>query len=144
MLVSFNEKLKDIALKIKDIAYKLGLIADYIVETKTSGNWKYEKWNSGKYVAWTTGHKTATGSSAGSSTIGYDYTFKTTIPSGFKKVEHVSGHAGAKVDTGAFRWGAWTGWYWVDSSPTVLNLYTSGNYQNTTIGYSLKVTGTWK
>lgn len=37
---------------IKQIAYKLGLIADYIVEQKTSGIWTYEKWNSGKAVCW--------------------------------------------------------------------------------------------
>ena len=43
MLVPFDEKLKDIALKIKDIAYKFGSIADYIVEegestTSNGGN----------------------------------------------------------------------------------------------------------
>ena len=37
---------------LKNIAYKLGLIADYIVEYGTSGNWKYEKWASGKAEAW--------------------------------------------------------------------------------------------
>lgn len=55
MLVNFDEKLKDIALKIKDIAYKLGLIADYIVEedivtTKygtLTTTWHYKKYNSG-------------------------------------------------------------------------------------------------
>lgn len=47
MLVSFDEKLKDIALKIKDIAYSFGLIADYVVETGTSGIWTYQKWASG-------------------------------------------------------------------------------------------------
>lgn len=33
---------------LKDISYKLGLIADYVVEEDTSGIWTYEKWNSGK------------------------------------------------------------------------------------------------
>ena len=55
MLVPFDEKLKEIALKIKDIAYKLGLIADYIVETDTTTTtngsmvttWYYEKKNNG-------------------------------------------------------------------------------------------------
>lgn len=33
---------------LKDIAYRLGLIADYVVETKTSGLWSYTRWNSGQ------------------------------------------------------------------------------------------------
>ena len=35
-------------LKIKEIAEKLGLIADYVVEEGTAGIWTYRKWNSGK------------------------------------------------------------------------------------------------
>lgn len=52
MLVPFDEKLKDIALKIKDIAYKLGLIADYVVEHGTDGIWTYRKWASGIAECW--------------------------------------------------------------------------------------------
>lgn len=59
MLVPFDEKLKDIALKIKDIAYNFGLIADYVVEEDTiptkvgrGGYWKYRKWNSGEVDCW--------------------------------------------------------------------------------------------
>lgn len=37
---------------MKNILYKLGLIADYVVETGTSGIWTYEKWESGKAVCW--------------------------------------------------------------------------------------------
>ena len=45
--------------RVKALEYKLGLIADYVVETGTSGIWTYEKWESGKAVArcrhsWTT------------------------------------------------------------------------------------------
>ena len=35
---------------MKNILYKLGLIADYVVEQGTSGIWTYEKWASGKAV----------------------------------------------------------------------------------------------
>lgn len=56
MLVPFDEKLKDIALKIKDIAYKLGLIADYIIEEGVSGKWRYEKFKSGKLKAYFSGY----------------------------------------------------------------------------------------
>ena len=31
---------------------KFGLMADYIVEQNTSGDWTYRKWNSGKSEAW--------------------------------------------------------------------------------------------
>ena len=49
---------KNIAQKVKDTEYKLGLIADYVVETGTSGIWTYEKWKSGKAVCW--GKQTST------------------------------------------------------------------------------------
>lgn len=39
-------------LKIKEIAEKLGLIADYVVEQGTSGIWTYRKWNSGIAECW--------------------------------------------------------------------------------------------
>lgn len=39
--------IKRLATFVKNIAYKLGLIADYVVEEGTSGIWTYEKWNSG-------------------------------------------------------------------------------------------------
>ena len=34
--------------KVKEIAQKLGLISDYVVEQGTSGDWNYVKWNSGR------------------------------------------------------------------------------------------------
>lgn len=43
-----KELLTNIINKIQQIAEKLGLIADYVVEQGTSGIWTYEKWNSGK------------------------------------------------------------------------------------------------
>lgn len=43
---------KNLAKKVKELEYKLGLIADYVVEIGTSGIWTYEKWESGKAVCW--------------------------------------------------------------------------------------------
>lgn len=34
--------------RIQALEYSMGLIADYVVETGTSGSWKYSKWESGK------------------------------------------------------------------------------------------------
>ena len=49
--------------RVKALEYKLGLIADYVVETGTSGIWTYEKWQSGKAECW--GSQTDTISSVG-------------------------------------------------------------------------------
>ena len=38
--------------KVKEIAQKLGLISDYVVEQGTSGIWTYRKWNSGIAECW--------------------------------------------------------------------------------------------
>ena len=42
------KKLFEILLRI---AYRLNLIADYVIERGASGNWTWEKWNSGLCVA---------------------------------------------------------------------------------------------
>lgn len=39
---------------LKQALYKLGLIADYVVDTGESGIWTYEKWASGKAICWGT------------------------------------------------------------------------------------------
>ena len=47
-----KELLTGIINKIQQIAEKLGLIADYVVEQGTSGTWTYRKWNSGIAECW--------------------------------------------------------------------------------------------
>ena len=55
--------------------------ADYIVEKGKSGNWYYEKWNSGKVEAW--GHATSgTLSMAASGNLYRDTNVSVSIPSG--------------------------------------------------------------
>ena len=49
-----KELLTGIINKIQQIAEKLGLIADYVVEQGTSGIWTYRKWNSGIAELWGT------------------------------------------------------------------------------------------
>ena len=133
-------QLQEVLQRIMSKLAKLNLIADWIVESKTSGNWKYEKWNSGKYVAWTTGYKSATGTSAGSGSIGYDYYFDVSFPTGLVNVENVSGQVANNPDT-APRWGTFAGWQIASGK---LRIYTAGEYSTTKIGYALKITGTWK
>lgn len=43
---------------LKKLCTKLGLIADYVMETGTDGIWTYRKWNSGVAECW--GSKTVT------------------------------------------------------------------------------------
>ena len=38
--------------RVIELGHKLGLIADYTVETGTSGAWTYEKWESGKAICY--------------------------------------------------------------------------------------------
>ena len=42
----------DVIQLLKQILYKLGLIADYVVEQGTSGEWTYRKWASGIAECW--------------------------------------------------------------------------------------------
>lgn len=135
--------LKSLTIKVKDIAYKLGLIADYVVEQGTSGVWTYRKWNSGQFEVWTSERQFATGVASGSSTMGYDYYIHISIPSGFINIGAVSGNVSANPDTTP-RWGAFVGWRWDSPNPTKLYLYTSGAYQNANIGYAVEIKGRWK
>lgn len=49
-----KELFTNIINKIQQIAEKLGLIADYVVEQGTDGIWTYRKWNSGIAELWGT------------------------------------------------------------------------------------------
>lgn len=85
-----KELLTNIIKKIQQIAYKLGLIADYVVETGTDGIWTYRKWNSGIAECWgVTSRATGTFTSHG---IGVYYMMNplyTSLPSNlFKTVSH--------------------------------------------------------
>ena len=44
--------LLNLAKKIQSALYKIGLIADYVVERGTDGIWTYEKWESGTAKCW--------------------------------------------------------------------------------------------
>lgn len=65
---------------LKDIAYKLGLIADYVVETGTSGIWTYRKWASGIAECW--GNTTYTQSS-NFGTWGYSFVSNVISPQAY-------------------------------------------------------------
>ena len=49
-----KELLTSLIQKVKEIAYKQGLIADYIIERGVSGIWTYRKYRSGDAVCWGT------------------------------------------------------------------------------------------
>lgn len=75
---------------IKQIAYKLGLIADYVVEQGTISGWKYRKWNSGlaecwNLITWSSGNWVAWGNLFYSEL----YSPRTAFPFTFTKVPEV-------------------------------------------------------
>lgn len=76
---------------LKDICLKLGLIADYVVETGTSDIWNYRKWASGTAECWGNAYKSAL---ALSKTSGYGYYYDTlylNLPAGlFKSVGYAN------------------------------------------------------
>ena len=123
---------------MKNILYKLGLIADYVVEQGTSGIWTYRKWNSGIIEAW--GNQTI--STAMTNTIGDPRTYwgnasMSTESLGLLSVTsiEVSGQGagsyfGTKVDSYSTTW---------------LNLSSRASSSNTTtVKYFVTIKGTWK
>lgn len=61
--------LKPLITKVREIAYRQGLIADYVIEQGTIGIWEYEKWNSGKAKCWGTDYN----HTSINQEIGYDF-----------------------------------------------------------------------
>ena len=78
-----KELLTNIINKIQQIAEKLGLIADYVVEQGTSGIWTYRKWNSGIAECWGVPSKTV--SSSGTFIGAYAFSTSFSLPSGLFK-----------------------------------------------------------
>ena len=135
--IELRAELKKIALKVQEILHKLGLIADYVVETDGNAYWKWAKWASGKMVMWCNGKNSGTGTASGSSTLGYDFLLSITLPEAFTNIENVSGYA----STGS-AWGVLSGWTMMGT--VTLRINVSGYTNSTSIGYSIKIIGTWK
>lgn len=124
-------KLQDILL---DIANKLGLIDDYVVEAGTSGIWTYRKWASGNFDLW-----------------GYaSYTSSTTaavvnkIPFPFEVKEIKSAVASPNFNAWAV-----TKCYlnqedkMSDVSSANMTYFTTDNYSRT-YSFSMQIIGAWK
>lgn len=126
-------------LKIKEIAEKLGLIADYVVEGGTYGLIHWKKWNNGDVEAFFESVTHEFTLMANGFMGGYLY-YKDidSLPDWlFTKIEsiHVTGYLGTGVG-----WGCG-----VAFSPTHIRLYIVGNQnstQGTVTGCTLK--GRWK
>lgn len=95
--------IKDLILLVKEIAEKLGLIADYVVEQGTSGIWTYEKWNSGIAECWCTSNPTS--SASGTEGGLYFQSVYVDFPSGL----FVSAPSVTPTVHGNWIGGAWTG-----------------------------------
>ena len=127
----------DIKKVIKDILVKLNLIADYVVEVNTSGNWTYRKWNSGIVECWgggslTNGKYVQTWNGLIAVSVSIPLPFP--IKKGVMKL-------GLKAGSG-YGWNAVPiAWSDFISSATTQTL---GSQNSTSISYSAYVVGLWK
>lgn len=101
------ENLNKIEQGIYDNSVILDAIADYIVETGTSGGWAYRKWKSGRMEAEKDVSTGSTWSAVGSAGINYNSTTITpptgmTVTSGFANPKTISQYLiGAQIQIGA-------------------------------------------
>ena len=122
---------------LKDIAYKLGLIADYVVETGTSGIWVYQKFHSGIVKLW--GKKTYTNLAISTSYANSHYraTLAISFPFTLTSVDYGNVNvAGQGID--------WASFKPIDN--TKFNFYwcNAASYTVTTGQATFHVIGKWK
>lgn len=138
-MLNLQDILLDIANKAKDIVYKLGLIADYVIETDTSGIWTYRKWNSGNYECWTSVSQSVSVNCNVGYLGGYGAVngLNLSFPITFKDYPHavVTGSGNNIVGTFVHTWSTLTG---LNSSP----VGTTSGWQS--FGYNAFVRGRWK
>lgn len=125
--------------KVKAIAYKIGLIADYVVEQNATGKLNYRKWNSGLIEAWYT-EFTSIGTLMATSFMGGYLFYKEIqdIPNGlFKTMDSISVNG---------RMGTGVGWgLGVSYSMTHVRIYVCGNQNDTNMTvHSCEIRGRWK
>lgn len=133
------ELLTSLIIKVKDIAYKLGLISDYVVEWGTSGIWIYRKWNSGIAECWTTEAKRFTGVISPVALFGAYYTYVSGISLPFEMIYNsifVTGNARLGSGVGFLYGGA--------NTLNSVNIYVVGNQATTEMLAQINVIGLWK
>lgn len=133
------ELLKSLIIKVKDIAYKLGLISDYVVEWGTSGIWTYRKWNSGIAECWSKKANSLTGVVSPVALFGAYYTYVPGISLPFEMIYD------SMFVTGNARLGSGIGFlYGGANTSTTVNIYVVGNQATTEILAQINVIGLWK
>lgn len=122
---------------LRDIAYKLGLIADYVVETGTDGIWTYRKWASGIAECWGGGSLT---NGTYATTWNGMQAISVSIPLPFAIKNGVM-QLGLKAGSG-YGWNALPlAWSDFILSATTQTL---GSQSSASISYSAYVVGLWK
>lgn len=119
---------------LKKVFLKLGLIADYIVETGTSGIWTYRKWNSGRFDAFTKG--SVNGQLKGSLMGGYYSRATLSTPKVMISEECLTGLARLGTGGGFISWHSFSG--------NNLSFDVVGNQNDASIKYNLYIIGKWK
>lgn len=112
----------DVIQLLKQILYKLGLIADYVVEQGTSGEWTYRKWNSGVAECW--GIANPTSSASGTEGGLYFQSVYADFPSGLfvsAPIVTVAAHGnwiGGVLTGNGLTKDKWHGYRWTPTSQT--------------------------
>ena len=125
---------------MKNILYKLGLIADYIVERGTSGIWTYRKLASGDAECWGTTSKVANINIAqGNIYTSQELTeaFPSTLFTDIKAVEVSKGSYDS--NTGIFG-SAWN----LDAHVVRATVFRGNSSTNNTVNLSFHLLGKWK
>lgn len=136
--------LLNLAKNVKQALYKIGLIADYVVERSSDGMWNCEKWESGKAVCLGTTNLA----------INYDFRISSTgylyysgnganvsLPTGFfTSVDDAKANGYNSSDTG---WAVLTSCYPTTSNVKIciVGWCTGGTLTQT---FQIKVIGKWK
>ena len=127
-----------VVLKVKEIAEKLGLIADYVVEEGLYNDyWYCRKWNSGVVECWLRQTWQPTGNYIGQLLGGHCYHVSMGIPSIFTHIEVAKGDG--RTGTGIGNLSA------IPVTLTQIDVYIVGNQQSANmIVRSFYIIGRWK
>ena len=135
--------LNSITLKVKDLLYQMGLIADYVVEQGSDDTWTYRKWNSGIAECWckqsyTTTITTASGDlyrSAALTAPDYPTDLFTEIP-----IINMNSHGAS----GYFTWAGWANPGTIEYAQGFYLFRSSSLSTSYTFAVDFDVKGRWK
>lgn len=123
---------------LKEICYRLNLIADYVVEQGTTGVWIYQKWNSGWAECWTYSDISLAGAQTPTALLGGYWTYTDVVLPFEMTYSSITASANGKTGTGL-------GFGYAGAiSSTTVRVYVLGNQNDKNMVYNAIVHGRWK